>query len=207
MASVTFPNLGIDARWTYRESGWKPGMDDNLLIVDSIVQLSVIDRDLTAPPGGESDGDRYIVGPNATGTWSGHYDDIAVYVLDDTAYTFYTPTIGWRVYVEDEEYALTWDGTAWINDIFTPHRAETGTYTVADGDCCIECTSGTFTVNLQALSTVPVGRVIIVKNMGAGTITVDGNASETIDGATTQAMASQYDVLRIMRGASEWILI
>ena len=35
-------------------------------VLDSLVMPSIIDRDLTAPPGGESAGDMYI--PNATAT-------------------------------------------------------------------------------------------------------------------------------------------
>ena len=40
--------------------------------LDAIVQLAVLDRDLTAPPGSPADGARYIVGTSPTGAWSGH---------------------------------------------------------------------------------------------------------------------------------------
>ena len=40
-------------------------------------QDPVIDADLSAPPGSPSEGDRYIVGPSATGDWSGHDGEIA----------------------------------------------------------------------------------------------------------------------------------
>ena len=40
--------------------------NEALRLLDGLVQLSVLDRDLTAPPGSPTDGDRYIVGSGAT---------------------------------------------------------------------------------------------------------------------------------------------
>ena len=74
-------------------------------------QGAVIDKDLTAPPGSPSEGDRYIVGPSATGAWSGHDDDIAEYV--DSAWEFYAPAEGWRVDVKDENKQYRYSGAAW----------------------------------------------------------------------------------------------
>lgn len=75
-------------------------------------QLPVKDKDLTAPPGGEVKGDRYIVGPSATGLWSGHDDDIATYD-GVSAWIFDTPVEGWQVWIEDENKFYKYDGTGW----------------------------------------------------------------------------------------------
>ncbi|NIP67909.1 MAG: DUF2793 domain-containing protein, partial [Planctomycetales bacterium] len=40
-------------------------------------QDGVIDKDLTAPPGSPSNGDRYIIPTGATGAWAGHETEIA----------------------------------------------------------------------------------------------------------------------------------
>ena len=45
--------------------------NEALRILDGLVQLSVLDRDLAAPPASPADGDRYIVGSGATGDWAG----------------------------------------------------------------------------------------------------------------------------------------
>ena len=48
----------------------------------------------------------------------------------------------------------------------------------------------------------------IVKKLGTtGTVTVDGNASETIDGATTQVLSTQYDSLIIVCDGSAWWIL
>jgi hypothetical protein len=83
---------------------------------------------------------------------------------------------------------------------------KTGAYTATNDDYVIDCTSGTFTVTLPA-SSGRTGRILIIKNSGAGTITVDGNASETIDGATTYSLAVQYATVQIMSDGTNWKII
>lgn len=65
--------------------------------------------------------------------------------------------------------------------------AKTTTYTVlaSDRGKLIDCTSGTFTVTLLAAATATNGYEITILNSGTGVITIDGNASELINGSTT----------------------
>lgn len=80
--------------------------------LDAIVQLSVIDRDLTAAPGSPSDGDRYLVASGATGDWLGWDDNIAAF--QDGAWVKLVPRAGWLCWIEDENALLAHDGTAWL---------------------------------------------------------------------------------------------
>lgn len=72
----------------------------------------VLDKDLTTPPGSPSEGDRYIVGPSATGDWSGHDNEIAEW---DGSQWVFGPTLteGLIVYVADEDKIYTYNGTSW----------------------------------------------------------------------------------------------
>lgn len=45
--------------------------NEAIQLLDGLVRMSVIVRDLFAPPSSPSDGDRYIVGSGATGNWTG----------------------------------------------------------------------------------------------------------------------------------------
>ena len=74
-------------------------------------QQAVIDKDLTAPPGSPSEGDRYIVGPSATGDWAGQDDKIAWYY--NSAWNFDTPAEGWKTWVKDEDTTYQYTGSAW----------------------------------------------------------------------------------------------
>ncbi|MCH8518119.1 MAG: DUF2793 domain-containing protein, partial [Cyclobacteriaceae bacterium] len=82
-----------------------------LRLLDGLIQLSVKDRDLTAPPGSPADGDRYIVGSGATGDWAGW--DLNVALWTDGAWLRLPPRAGWRAWVEDEGVLLVYDGSGW----------------------------------------------------------------------------------------------
>jgi hypothetical protein len=81
-------------------------------VLDGLVQLSVLDRDLTAPPGSPGDGDRYIVGSGATGDWEGW--DLNVALWTDGAWLRLPPRTGWRAWVEDEDLLLVYGDAGWI---------------------------------------------------------------------------------------------
>ncbi|KUP90574.1 DUF2793 domain-containing protein [Tritonibacter horizontis] len=86
--------------------------NEALRILDGLVQLSVLDRDLTAPPGSPADGDRYIVASGGTGDWAGW--DLNVALFTDGAWLRLPPRTGWRAWVEDEGLLLVYDGAGWI---------------------------------------------------------------------------------------------
>ncbi|MBY8978374.1 DUF2793 domain-containing protein [Rhodobacteraceae bacterium NNCM2] len=86
--------------------------NEALRILDGLVQLSVLDRDLTAPPGSPADGDRYIVGSGATSDWAGWDQNVALWT--DGAWLRLPPRTGWRVWVEDEGLLLVYAGTGWV---------------------------------------------------------------------------------------------
>jgi hypothetical protein len=86
------------------------------------------------------------------------------------------------------------------------YTARTTTYTAANTDYFIDCTTGTFTVNLFT-AVGNTGRILIIKNSGTGTITVDPNGSQTIDGATTQTLSTQWSRVHIISDGANWKII
>ena len=80
--------------------------------LDAVVQLTVLDRNLAAPPGSPTNGQRYIVAGNATGNWSGQEGKIAAF--QDGAWAFYTAKEGWLAWVADENIVVAYDGSAWV---------------------------------------------------------------------------------------------
>lgn len=85
--------------------------NEALRMLDAVVQLSVLDRDLAAPPGSPAEGDRYIVAATPTGAWTGHATHIAAF--QDGAWLFYPPVEGWLAWVADENALVVFDGAAW----------------------------------------------------------------------------------------------
>jgi hypothetical protein len=92
--------------------------NEALRFLDALCQATIIDKDLTEPPGSPSDGDTYIVGatPSGASAWTGHDDDIAYY--DGTSWDFHTPSEGWRVWIldEDEPYVFVGASAGWARE-------------------------------------------------------------------------------------------
>jgi len=58
--------------------------------------------------------------------------------------------------------------------------------------------TGTFTITLPASASGDAGKEIRVKNMGTGTITIDGNSTETIDGQQTIDLDVRYSSVTLV---------
>ena len=87
------------------------------------------------------------------------------------------------------------------------YRNISATYTATTSDdYFINITSGTFTLNLPTAAT-PYGQVYVIKNSGTGTVTVDPNGSQTIDGATTFTMNVQNGSITIIGDGSNWKIV
>jgi len=70
------------------------------------------------------------------------------------------------------------------------------------------CSSGAITATLPTLTSAA-GRVYSFKktDVSGNTLTIDGNGSETIDGALTLIITSQYDNAIIVPGPTEWSIV
>jgi len=88
-------------------------LNETLRLLDTLVQLAIIDRDLTAPPGSPAEGQRWIVKATPTGAWAGHANHIAAW--QDNGWVFCVPQTGWFAYVIDEGAMLAWSGSAWVS--------------------------------------------------------------------------------------------
>lgn len=87
---------------------------------------------------------------------------------------------------------------------------KTANYTATATDHTILCdaTGGAFTITLPAAAS-HTGRIYAIKKIDASVnaVTIDGNASETIDGALTQVIATQYTNLQIQSDGANWWII
>jgi hypothetical protein len=85
--------------------------NEALSALDAIVQLSVLDADLTAPPAGPSEGERYLVAAGATGVWAGKDGMVAAFADGD--WLFVMPRAGWICFVEDESQFRVHTNSGW----------------------------------------------------------------------------------------------
>lgn len=167
MPAIVGPNEGISYDWDLGEF-FKTEMDDTLRLIDSTMNLGVIDKDLSAPPGSPSPGDRYIVAAGASGAWAGQSNNVAVWIEIDggagEVWEFRTPKLGWIAFVQDELFAYYWNGSTWqilptqanVNDAVIT-LASTGTLTM-DLSSGVRNFQATLTGNATlAFSNIPAG--------------------------------------------------
>lgn len=119
---------------------------------------------------------------------------------------------------QNEAVTLLCDNGNWhiVGDSFRPTKkvvtVSSADYAVLDNDrarTILVTTGGTDrTITLPA-SANNLDRIITIKKIdsGAGKVTVDGNSSETIDGATTLDLFLQYDQITVQCDGSNWHII
>ena len=97
----------------------------------------------------------------------------------------------------------------------TAVKAKTANYTVLLDDFNDVITGdssaispATLTVTLPTVASARVGFRLTVKNIGSsGTVIVDGNGAETIDGDATKTLSLQYDTIVLICDGSNWLSV
>ena len=96
MSSIKESSLGLNYGWSYGETGWNSGMDENIVLTGFHANKQIKGILSTPPITGINNGDAYIVGSSPTGTWVGNYAKVAIY--DRGSWLFATPSTGVSVY-------------------------------------------------------------------------------------------------------------
>lgn len=86
--------------------------NEALALLDGLVQLACLDKDLGAPPASPAEGDRYLVTTSSpTGAWRGLSGQVVRFT--DGVWVGAVPAAGWIAYIADEKRAYVFDGQAW----------------------------------------------------------------------------------------------
>lgn len=96
-----------------------------------------------------------------------------------------------------------------VGGFVLPVGTENGSFTAASNTVyLVDATPGAVTVTLPAAASIT-NRVYYFKKIDAGvnTVTVDPNASETIDGDTIKVLSSQYSSLTIVSDGGNWFIL
>lgn len=92
--------------------------NEAIRLLDVIVQLSVMARDVTTPPANPAQGDRYILANGANGAWAGRDGQIALF--ENGAWQFFAPMAGWTAWVMAESVLASYDGIVWTSQADGP---------------------------------------------------------------------------------------
>lgn len=92
--------------------------NEALSLLDGLVQGGVKSRQLASPPASPANGDRYVVAANATGAWAGADGKLAFFCDGD--WRLLAPREGWRLWVDDEDMLIAFDGAGWRAAVIVP---------------------------------------------------------------------------------------
>lgn len=116
------------------------GLNDSLRVIDALIQVSVLSIGLTEPPASPQDGDRHIVGADATGPWAGHDLQMAQFVGAGAFWLFYeagsqVSFIRYEssIYVFDGSWILVTSGGSGTGDVTGPLSAVDDRIATFDG--------------------------------------------------------------------------
>lgn len=80
------------------------------------------------------------------------------------------------------------------------------TATAADGVIIESGSSGSVTVTLPPASTSNGMMLTVMRTSASNSVVVDGNASETINGAATKTITTQYGCVHIYCDGTQWLM-
>jgi hypothetical protein len=89
---------------------------------------------------------------------------------------------------------------------------KTASFSLGTGDeqvIPVDATSGAITVTLPPANTSGRGRAFIIKKIdnSANAVTIDGDTSDTIDGAANYSLATQWKYVKVVSDGTNWLII
>ncbi|MEO6299987.1 MAG: DUF2793 domain-containing protein, partial [Paracoccaceae bacterium] len=86
--------------------------NEALKLIDIMIQLSVVNRTLTAAPGSPVLGQCHVVALGATGGWLGQDHKVAVFT--GSVWEFFAARVGWHAWIAAEGQLAVFNGVNWV---------------------------------------------------------------------------------------------
>lgn len=167
MSAQISPNLNLNYKWSLGEDNWNVGMDENLFKLDSLIQLSVISKDLNSPPPIANLGDRYIVGPLPEYEWDSKQNNIVIYY--DSVWNFQTPKPGFIAYIQDINKIYIYN----INNTWTEIQTGGNTLDLTATNIEFESTTNILSTNVQDAIEEVRDSIPTISGVTASTVDID----------------------------------
>lgn len=117
MPTTNQPNIGLHAGWVANEADWGDKMNANLRAIDTLMQARVLSSTTTAPPGGVSEGDAFVIPAGPGGDWTGRTGQIARWSVTGMlapGWEYFIPKIGWVVWDLGLGVPLRFTAGGWV---------------------------------------------------------------------------------------------
>jgi hypothetical protein len=137
------------------------------------VQLAVISRALTAPPGSPAEGDCYIPAAGASGAWSGF--DLQLMVYAGGGWMRVVPRSGMKAWIVSERLTVTYEDGVWRDGVALTEHGGRVTLRAKEEEVTL---SGVFTETADA-AFIP-NRAIVLGVASRTTLAVTGATSYAV---------------------------
>ncbi|WOI54293.1 DUF2793 domain-containing protein [Parvularcula sp. LCG005] len=177
----------------------------------TVLQHHVVTSELSTPPESPAHGDKYRIGPSATGVWEGHESKLGVYIQDGATgqWEILAPVMGWTMLNLDGLGVYFYTGSEWFeHDLIAPERAavlrsvslssEAGYNVLAETGLKRLNTSSDTALTLSTAER----RVIEVVGSAAATITIPADADDDIPDNARFFLYAAGDGVYTIRAAS-----
>jgi hypothetical protein len=142
-----------------------------LAVIDSVMQLSVVNRTTTTPPTA-SDGSVYLIPSGASSPWDTRTNQLAIRVLGSWRYL--TPWEGMVAYLKDEDIFIVWNGVRWTPcgsatlslTKTSDQNSLTSTWVDVTWETQAQINSGLFTVSSADITLKDVGKYLVHAKAG-----------------------------------------
>ncbi|MEE2527222.1 DUF2793 domain-containing protein [Hyphobacterium sp. HN65] len=112
MTTESSPRLGLDYVMA-AQAQKHVTVNETFRRLDALVQASANSRSVDIEPVSPSEGDAYILGENLVGNNWALMQPNSLAVFRDSEWAEIMPSTGWRVWLEDSEELLVFDGSDW----------------------------------------------------------------------------------------------
>lgn len=88
------------------------------------------------------------------------------------------------------------------------HVTVSTSYSVKNNDAIVTCNAGSLTITLPNPTAFRDGRTLVVKEIaGVGSITINPNDSETIDGESSHSLGNPFAAVVLMSNGTNWFIV
>jgi hypothetical protein len=108
---ANFPRLGLPLLQA-AQAQKHVTVNEALVLLDGLTQLSFISVTIQTPPALASDGDCYALPIGSVNDWQGRDSDIAIY--SNGGWIFATPQTGWKAWDQEITAQVVFDGSNWV---------------------------------------------------------------------------------------------
>ena len=199
--SAKFYNLGVDgdADTEYGSIAW----DSNIFDISTEVTGTGTPRSLRVSAGLSrvdiaSGGNVTVVRNNATYMIYGS--------ANITCYRYLRPNADLSLQFGAVDRRWAWGSFGGLTTHTQTITAASDTLGTSDHTVLCDCTLNSITINLPAAID---GQQYVIKKIDSSinTVTIDGDSSETIDGALTKILTTQYECVTIVSDGTNWFIV